>query len=91
VTVKKIALRDPWAPPEWEPADAAALQALEQGVADEYQQKRALSWIINNCARTYDLEYNEDPRSHAFASGMRNVGLSIVNLLKISLPVLLKK
>lgn len=75
----------PFAPAPWENADAAAVQALAVGKATPDQQQRALNWMINSAAGTYDLEYRTEPRDHAFASGRRFVGLQIVKLLKINL------
>jgi hypothetical protein len=71
---------------DWELADANALQALEKGEADEHQQKRALSWIIENAAATYQIAWEPDnERASSFESGRRFVGLKIVGLLKLNL------
>lgn len=75
-------------PPEWDPADAGALQALARGEATKDQQQRALNWIIYNAAGTYDLEYRSDPRAHAFVSGRRFVGLQLIKLIKLKLNAL---
>jgi hypothetical protein len=70
---------------EWELADATAIQALERGEADEDQQKRALKWIIENAAATYQLAWEPDnDRASSFEAGRRFVGLKIVELLKIN-------
>jgi hypothetical protein len=82
--VKSIIPPPPYAPPPWDVADAAALQALAKGQATELQQQRALNWIIYQATATYDLEYRPDSRDHAFASGRRFAGLEIVKLLKIN-------
>lgn len=82
---KKATAPDPFLPALWDPADAAAIQALAIGEADSHQQQRALNWIINCAAGTYDLEYRTDSRDHAFASGRRFVGLQVVKLLKLNL------
>lgn len=71
-------------PAPWEVADASALQAVARGEADAGQQQRALNWLINVACGTYDLDYRPDDREHAFVSGKRFVGLSIVKLLKIN-------
>lgn len=78
----------PWAPPAYELSDATSLQALARGDASEDQQRRALKWIIENAAGTYDLEYRKDARDHAFVSGRRFVGLQIVKMLKLNTSVL---
>jgi hypothetical protein len=72
-------------PAPYELPDIAAMQALAAGAADSDQQKRALDWVINHAAGTYDLEYRSDARDHAFVSGRRFVGLQIVKMLKLNL------
>ncbi len=82
----------PWKPPSFEPEDAAALQALAKGTASAAQQKRALAWIIEQGAATYDLAYRpgaqEGDRDTAFALGRVFVGQQIVKLLKLKLGLL---
>lgn len=69
----------------WEPADASAMRALERGEATPEQQKRALSWIINVGAATYNQSFTPgQPDASAFAEGRRYVGLQIVKLLHIN-------
>ena len=71
---------------DWQPPDASALQALEKGEADEHQQKRALAWIINVAAGTYQVAWEPDnERASSFESGRRFVGLKIVELIKLNL------
>ena len=71
---------------DWQLPDANALQALEKGEADENQQKRALAWIINVAAGTYQVAWEPDnERASSFESGRRFVGLKIVELLKLNL------
>lgn len=72
-------------PADWAPADAAAMQALALGKANEAQQQRALNWIIYGAADTYGLEYRTESRDHAFCSGRRFVGLQVVKMLKLNL------
>jgi len=86
MTTIKVPL--PYAPPTYTDADVAAIQALQKGEATPDQQQRALEWIVNQAAGTYDLEYRPDSRDHAFCSGRRFVGLQIVKLSKISLAAL---
>ena len=86
MTTIKVPL--PYAPAVYTDADIAAVQALQRGEATPEQQKRALEWIVNQAAGTYDLEYRTEPRDHAFVSGRRFVGLQIVKMLKLSLAAL---
>lgn len=89
-TAKPAVAPAPWLPAEYDVPDAGALQALARGEASPEQQQRALNWIINDACGTYDLEYRQDPRDHAFASGKRSVGLGIVKLLKLNLAIFKK-
>jgi hypothetical protein len=84
--VKKLPAAEPWKPTDWEPADAAAIQALVRGEATADQQRRAMDFIINGIARTYDLSYrpNSD-RDTVFAEGKRFVGLQIVKAINLNL------
>jgi hypothetical protein len=79
-----IAEPPPYVLPSYTLADAVAIQALEKGTASEDQQKRALLWIVNNLALTYDSEYRSDERAHAFVAGRRFVGLQIVKMTKLN-------
>lgn len=82
----------PYAPAHYELADAKAFQMLAAGEATPEQQKRALDWIINQCARTYDQPFRpggEDGRRNTdFACGMAFVGQQIVKLIKVNLLAL---
>lgn len=75
-----------WRPVDYEDADIYAIRALAAGVANEGQQKRALEWIINKAAGTYDLSFRpggaEGARETDFAEGRRFVGSQIVKLTK---------
>lgn len=74
---------------DYELADATALQALERGEADPEQQKRALAWIVNNAAMTYQDAWEPDnERASSFEAGRRFVGLRIVTLVKLNLAAL---
>jgi hypothetical protein len=69
----------------YELADASALQALQTGTADAGQQRRALDWIINHAAATYDLAYRpESARDTDFMLGRVFVGQQIVKMLKLA-------
>jgi hypothetical protein len=85
---KKIEYPAAVEPAKWNKADAAALQALAQGVASADQQQRALNWIVYEACGTYEEDYRPDPRDHAFVSGKRRVGLQILTLIKVKLGVL---
>lgn len=78
----------PYMPPLWEPADIAAIQALQRGDASPDQQRRALDYIVT-LAGTYDLSYRPDSdRDTTFAEGKRFVGLQIVKALKLNLAAI---
>lgn len=82
----------PWLPPAYELADATALQALQRGVADPDQQRRALDWIIKQAAGTYDLAYRpggvDGSRDTDFALGRQFVGQQVVKLLNLAVGAL---
>lgn len=78
---------EPWKPIKYELGDITALQALAQGEADAFQQKRALKWIVQACG-TYDLSYRPNSeRDTAFAEGRRFIGLQIVKALHLNTSV----
>ena len=73
-----------WHPPSYEKADIRAIQALAQGNAGEQDQKRALDWIINTAASTYDEPFRPGSRDVVdYMLGRRSVGLAIVKLMKL--------
>lgn len=76
--------RQPWFPADYdEIADVAAMQALASGTANEGQQKRALKWIIEQAAQTYDQSFVPGQADvTAFIEGRRSVGNQIIKLLK---------
>lgn len=82
----------PWKPFQWQPPEVAAIQALNRGDATADQQKRALEYIINDLAGTYDLSYRpgseEGRRDTDFAEGKRFVGSQIVKALKLNLAAI---
>jgi len=80
-----------WAPPPYTLAEAHAIRALQAGSADEHAQRRALRWIVETAAGTYQPSYRPDSdRDTAFAEGRRSVGLAIVKLLNMPAEVLAK-
>lgn len=64
-----------------EPADIAALRAVEMGVASGLQQQRALKFIVESLCGAFDHTYYSDPHDHAYASGRRGAGLLIISYL----------
>ena len=73
-----------WHPPTYEKADIRALQALARGDAGEVEQKRALDWLINIAAATYDEPFRPGQQDAVnYMLGRRSVGLAIVKLLKL--------
>lgn len=85
---------DPWKPAEWAIEDAGAIQALQRGDASADQQQRALKFIVNTLAATYDGSFRPGPdgdRVTAFAEGKRHVGLAIVKLCNLSLGAFKKQ
>lgn len=86
---KKPEVPEAHTPADYDVADAAALQALGRGEASPEQQRRALRWIIEGAANTYDLSYRpQDTGAMAFSEGRRFVGLQMVKLLKFNLGAL---
>ena len=79
----------PWRPPGYEDADVAAIQALSRGTANMEQQKRALAWIIERAAGTYDMSYRpggvDGERDTVFAEGRRFVGNQLVKMTKLKM------
>jgi len=63
-----------------------AIKAIAAGTANDEQQKRAMSWIINTLCGTYDLSYRPNSeRDTCLAEGKRLVGLALVK--EINMPV----
>lgn len=78
-----VALR-PWHPSPYENEDAWAIKALASGTANEHQQRRALDFIINKLAGTYDVSFRADStRETDHAEGKRWVGLQLVKLVNL--------
>ena len=88
-TPQKYRAQDQIEPPTCEPADAGAIQAMARGTATGEQQKRALAWIIERAAATYETSYRkggpEGDRETVFAEGRRFVGNLIVGVVKLKL------
>lgn len=80
----KKQLFEPWAPPTPDLPDVVALKALAQGSATPEQQIRALKFIVEKVAGTYEEVYcpgADGDRNTAYALGKRRVGTYIVSLL----------
>lgn len=80
--------RDPsWYPSQYDKPDIFAIKAVADGTASEDQQKRAIAWLINKAAMTYDVSFRSDAdggdRETAFAEGRRFVGLEIVKMINM--------
>lgn len=85
--------RKAYVPPIPEKADVYAIQALAGGRADEAQQKRALAFIINGLAATYDWAYrpgDEGDRDTLIALGRQFVGQQIVFIINVNAAVLFR-
>jgi|OM-RGC.v1.031168385 hypothetical protein len=79
---------------DFEEADAAALQALQRGQADEETQKRALKWIIEKASGLYEEPYIkgcDGERDTNFNLGRACVGRQIVTLLNFSYMEIVKR
>lgn len=90
-TPEALADRAPWLPTKWELADAAAIQAVARGEANPEQQRRAIAWVVEQCAGYYDVSFRPGPggdRETAFAEGKRWVGAQVVKLTKVALSKL---
>ena len=78
----------PHIPPEWEVADASAIQALVDGVAEPYQQKRAIKWIVEQAAGTYEFNYYPTDRDTSFALGRAFVGQQVVKMMRLNTSIM---
>jgi len=89
---KVLADNPAWLPPDFKLADVASIQALMIGKADAEQQKRALRYIVETLAGTYDPSYRpgaeEGRRETDFAEGRRFVGLRIVAMTRADMAKL---
>lgn len=89
---KPLADSSVWLPVPYELADASALQALQTGTADAGQQRRALDWIINQAAATYEMPYRpESARDTDFMLGRVFVGQQIVKMLKLAVGAMRRR
>jgi hypothetical protein len=87
---------EPWAVPDYDLQDAAAIQALYRGTASEEQQRHAFGYIVQQLCAIADPEFrppkvDPDGRVSAFAGGKRWVGLQLVKFAQLNLALLRKK
>jgi hypothetical protein len=71
-------------------ADVSAMQALQNGTANDDQQRRALRWIIEKAAGTYDFSFYPGERETSFALGRVFVGQQVVKLMRLNVSELVK-
>ena len=102
---RQLPRREVWQPAPYEQADVRAVQSLavyaqgaerpwdpgqEPPVPTPSEVKRALDWIINQAAQTYDNGFvAKDPggRIAAFIDGRQSVGQQIVKAMKLKAVV----
>jgi hypothetical protein len=75
-------------PAKFEAADAEAIQALNRGDADPYQQVRALKWIVENACGTGEPPYRDTDRDTVFMLGRMFVAAQIMALKAINISAL---
>ncbi len=77
-------------PAPFNSSDAAALQALAAGTANDGQQKRALNWILEGACQLPVWAYGKDERETNVALGRQMVGQQIMGVLKVNISNLKK-
>ncbi|HEX5461890.1 MAG TPA: hypothetical protein VFX20_18140 [Steroidobacteraceae bacterium] len=87
---------EPWRVPDYDLADAAALQAVYHGRGTEDQQRRAYLFIVQKLCAIGELSFrppdiDPDGRTTAFAEGKRFVGQQLVKFAELNLDVLREK
>jgi hypothetical protein len=86
---RQPALHAAYLPPLYDLADVHAMRAVAAGTAEPEQQKRAIRWIVERAAGTYEPSFRpEGDRETCFAEGRRMVGLQIVKLVNMPGAVL---
>ena len=87
--MKQTRNKEHWHPPPYEKADIRAIQAVASGTAGEIEQKRALDWIVNVAAATYDEPFRPGQTDSVnYMLGRRSVGLAIVKLTKLKAEIM---
>lgn len=80
----KAQIKDVLAIDDLDKADIISVQALARGVADAWQQKKALEVILYKVCGFHDLSFRPGAADEtAFAEGMRFCALKINKLLTI--------
>jgi hypothetical protein len=68
--------------------DAAALQAVAKGIANDGQQRAAIKCIVEELCATYEMSYDPDGKHAGFNEGRRAVGRALVGTFNTSLPTI---
>jgi hypothetical protein len=86
--------------PDYTPQDMRAMQSLAAYAAtaqipddnvplpSPHEVKRALDWIVEKAALTFDTTYYENDRDSNHAQGRRSVGLSIIKMQNMKVDVI---
>ena len=81
-----------WQPVDYTAADVTAVQAILRGEANEDQQKRAMKWIIETAAATYEMSYRPaSTHDTAFSEGRRFVGNQIIKLSRLNASTIARR
>ena len=80
---KNLRAKGPHMPAGYESADVIAWQAIQRGDADEFQQRRALKWLIEEAAGTYEFQFYPSDRETSFGLGRAFVGQQVVKMLNL--------
>jgi hypothetical protein len=101
VSTKRLPIRgagklEPWASPDYELPDVAAIQALYHGSASAEQQRAAFAFLVQRICGIGEPSFRPpeiDPRglAMAFAEGKRFVGLQLMKFAQMNLALLRKK
>ncbi len=81
-------------PVKYTAGDVTAIQACLDGTAEGYQQQRAIKWIIELAAGTFDQSFRpgtDGQRDTDFAEGRRFVGNSIIKLSRLNASKLVRE
>lgn len=81
-------------PPDWDLADASAVQAMAHGRATEDQQRRGMKFIVEKLCGTYDLSFRhgvDGDRATALHEGRRFVGLQLTKFINLNLSAFRKQ
>lgn len=67
--------------PDIDISDAAAIKALNSGMATPEQQKRALDWIVKKACMIGGISMTADTHQTAFNEGKRFVGANLLFIM----------